>query len=130
MLTAGSRPNPLVTLVAVLALVLFIPGCGGTDYCPALPCALPIAITLQVSAQSSAGPVPGATVDVSGPLGGTLPCDSSCSILGPPGSYSLTVSAPGYQSTQRTVDVTGSVPSCGCATSETQDVSVALAPTP
>lgn len=130
MLTVGSRPNPLVRTVGVLALVLFVPACGGTDYCPALPCALPVAIALHVSAQGSSGSVPGAAVDVSGPVSGTLSCDSSCSILGPPGSYSLTVTAPGYQSTQRTVDVAGMVPSCGCATAETQDVSVALAPTP
>ncbi len=114
--------------VAVLALAL-LPACSGTD-CLALPCAAPIAIRLQVSAQGSTGSVPGATVDFAGPMSGTLPCDSSCTIVGLPGSYSLTVSAPGYQSSQRSVDVAGISPSCGCATAETQDVSIVLAATP
>lgn len=49
-------------------------------------------------------------------------------IPGPPGTYTLTVTAPGYQTLQRTVEVQGTNPPCGCPTPQTEHVTVVLLP--
>ena len=46
------------------------------------------------------------------------------------GTYTLVVAAPGYESAERTVDVQGSTPECGCASVQTQDLTFVLTPTP
>ena len=72
----------------------------------------------------------GATVAVSGVATTTVPCDASCFIPGYAGSYTLTATAPGYQTVKQTVVVQGSSPACGCATVQTKQVSLVLAPIP
>jgi hypothetical protein len=47
--------------------------------------------------------------------------------VGPPGTYQLEISAPGYQSARRQLVVPGSTPACGCTTVSMQRVTVALA---
>ena len=98
--------------------------------CVHAPCALPlnaIAINLDVTSQASGAGV-SASVQVSGTLPSTVSCDASCQIKGPYGTYVLTLTAPGYQTTERTVVVQASTSGCGCAGVATEHVSVALAP--
>ena len=98
--------------------------------CLVPPCPLPIAIAAVVTS-TSGGAVSGATVAVSGAVTATVPCDSQCSIPGYAGTYTLTATAPGYQSLQRTVLVQGSSSLlCGCASAQTEQVSFVLTPTP
>ena len=112
---------------ATLAVVfgLSLPACG--QECLQPPCALPLAVAVDVTSTSGNG-VTEAAVQVSGAVATTLPCDTSCRILGYAGTYTLTVSAPGYQSVERTVVVQGATARCGCASAKTEHVTVALAP--
>jgi hypothetical protein len=102
--------------------------CG--QECLAAPCPVPMALAVAVSSSGSGGPVSGATVAVSGATTTTVPCDSSCLVPGYAGSYTLTASAPGYQTVERTVLVQGSSPACGCATARTEHISLVLTPVP
>ena len=115
-------------LIVVAALAFSAVACNGD--CLQSPCPLPIAIAVEVTSTSSGGGVSGASVAVSGAVTSTVPCDASCTIMGYAGTYTLTVAAPGYQSAQRTVLVQGSSPACGCASTETEQASFALTPTP
>jgi len=117
---------PKTTLAIPLAFSFI--ACG--QDCLQTPCPLPIALAVVVTSGSSGGGVTGASVAVSGAGLSTVPCDSSCIIPGYAGNYTLVVSAPGYQSTQRTVLVQGSSPSCGCASAQTEHVSFVLTPVP
>src|SRR6185295_6703127 len=93
------------------------------------PCALPLAITLDVASSTPGTDVGAATVQVSGALTSSMSCERSCSIGGYAGTYVLTVNAPGYQTTTRTVTVHGSSPGpCQCGSAETERVSIALSP--
>jgi hypothetical protein len=114
----------IVSVVTALSLT----ACG--QECLVPPCPLPIAITAVVTS-GSGGAVSGAALAVSGAVTTTVPCDSQCSIPGYAGSYTLTASAPGYQSLQKTILVQGSSsPLCGCASAQTEQVSFVLTPTP
>lgn len=115
-------------------LVASLWACGGAsgDHCLAVPCPLPVAVHLSVTA-AGGGAVSGATMAVSGAVSGGGPCAegsaaTTCDVLGGPGTYSLTVSAPGYQRATITVNVPGQRASgCGCALPETQDTTLVLA---
>jgi hypothetical protein len=114
--------------VMSVVIAVSLTACG--QECLVPPCRLPIAIAAVVTS-TSGGAVSGAEVAVSGAVTTTVPCDSQCSIPGYAGSYTLTASAPGYQSLQRTVLVQGSSsPLCGCASAHTEQVSFVLTPTP
>lgn len=98
--------------------------------CLALPCPLPLAIRLSVTA-SAGGPVPGLTLTVSGAESATGQCDvgesaTSCSVPGPSGTYTLQLTAAGFQPKTLGVVVTGTSPACGCPTADTQQLSVVL----
>ena len=112
--------------ISAAALAFAIAGCDGDCLMP--PCPLPIAVVVEITSASSGAAVSGASITVSG--ASTVPCDSSCTIMGYAGTYTLDVSAPGYQGTVRTVLVHGSTPACGCASTEPEQVSIALTPTP
>ena len=113
--------------IIAAVLTLSVTACG--HECLQAPCPLPIALAVEVtSANSGAGVV--ASVAVTGPFQSTVPCDSSCRIPGYAGTYTLNVTASGYQSAERTVLVHGTSPACGCASAETEDVVFALTPTP
>jgi hypothetical protein len=47
-------------------------------------------------------------------------------VFGNAGSYEFDISAPGYQTVHRSVEVSGTNPECGCPTVETQRLTVAL----
>jgi hypothetical protein len=114
--------------ISAAGLAFTIAGCNGD--CVVTPCALPIAVVVDITSASSGAAVSGASIAVSGAVISTVPCDGSCKIMGYAGTYTLDVSAPGYQSTERTVLVRGSSPACGCASTEPERVSIALTPTP
>jgi hypothetical protein len=88
---------------------------------------------LSVTASSGAA-VNGLAIKVTGP-DGDVPCQqfgpTSCVVAGHRGTYQLAISAPGFQSIQKTVQVS-STGKYGCDTCEivtTQNVIVTLAPT-
>jgi hypothetical protein len=115
-------------VVTATVIILSIAGCDGECLHP--PCPLPIAMEVVVTSASSGMGVSGTSLDVRGPISSTVPCDSSCTVGGYAGTYTLNVTAPGYQPAARTVVVQGTSPSCGCASAQTQHVSFALTPTP
>jgi hypothetical protein len=98
------------------------------------PCALPTAILLSVT--SAAGePITGSSADVSGAVTITpaLKCNTGslanmCTVLGGAGTYAVRVSAPGFQTVEQAVVVTGSQPPCGCGTVDTRMLTIVLVP--
>lgn len=114
--------------VLAIALVLGLAACGGE--CLALPCAMPMAADVVVTSAITGAGVIGVSLAVSGPVTTTMPCDSSCVVSGYAGTYTLVASAPGYQSLERTVAVRGVTPACGCASVQTEQVTLALTPNP
>ncbi|MDE3053387.1 MAG: hypothetical protein KGJ70_05850 [Gemmatimonadota bacterium] len=116
-----------------VALAALLWACGAGDHCTVVPCPLPIAVQLAVTA-AAGGPVAGATIAISGPTIGGGPCNAGpavtmCQAPGGPGKYTLTVSAPGFQTATVTVDVGGHVSSgCGCTTADTQSATLVLQP--
>ena len=58
----------------------------------------------------------------------TFLCNVSCPLLGPAGNYEITVSAPGFVSVHRSVQVQGTSPKCNCATTDPESVTVELSP--
>src|SRR5260370_28021179 len=105
--------------------------CGKSgDDCRALPCALPLAIQLSITA-AGGGPVEGVMVQVSGAITGTASCSAgpdatTCYVSGVAGTYNLEVVASGFQAAQRRVTVGGETPDCGCPTTMTVHLAVAL----
>lgn len=90
---------------------------------------------IAVSAPPAGGRVNDAVVRVSGAVDGTVPCntqgdETTCWVWGGGGTYTLEVSAPGYQSTQRTVRVTAETSECGCLIVATQHLAVSLVKNP
>jgi hypothetical protein len=73
-------------------------------------------------------PISGAAVRVTGETLITMTCNGGCLIPGYAGGYVLDVQAPGYQPVERTVNVPGNQPACGCASTETQSVVVSVTP--
>src|SRR5690348_3574888 len=121
----------VMSLLRSLILLLVVAGCGGGAggaECLALPCPLPLAISLTVSSATSGVGISGATVEVTGAEVTTFPCNVSCPVLGPPGNYEITVSAPGFVSVHRSVQVHGTSPKCSCATTDPESVTVGLSP--
>jgi len=86
------------------------------------------AIRLSVVSSTTRAPISGATVQVTGPTLTNMPCDSACVVPGVAGTYTLDVQAPGYQAVERTVNVAGTNPACGCQSDDTQSVVIALTP--
>ena len=114
-------------VVPVLALV----GCYGVD-CVTVPCMAPMALIVTVTNAASGGAVPSAVIQLGGQSTSTIPCSSGptvCTVPGNRGTYSVTVSAPGFKSATQTITVAGTdAEECHCATVETGHVNVALVP--
>jgi hypothetical protein len=113
-------------LPAGCVLAALLVGCDAECIVP--PCALPIAIQVTVSSAVSGGPVPGASLEVSGALSTTIACGSECMVPGSMGTYLLTLSAPGFQPLQRTVVVHGTTRECSCPVVETERITLVLQP--
>jgi hypothetical protein len=124
--TVGRRAG-LVPVSCLLAACLL--GWEEED-CILPPCALPIAIEVTVSSGVSGGSVTGASLEVAGAIHSTIQCSSECVVPGSVGPYRLTLSAPGFQTVERTVVVHGSTPRCSCTQVETERVSLVLNPAP
>jgi hypothetical protein len=98
------------------------------------PCALPLAILVNVRTTTGAA-VPGAVLQVSGATSSTSPCStaadvSTCFVPGTAGTYDLVLTAPGFQTMQRTIAVSGTNPACGCPTVMTEHLDVVLVGVP
>ena len=116
-------------LIWSVALTAAAAACGSD--CLGGPCPLPIVIQLSVTASGGTA-VSGLVVQVTDD-GAIVPCLSSgptsCFVSGYGGSYRLDVSAPGFQSIQKTVQVAGPDPKdCGCYIPTTANVAVTLVP--
>lgn len=111
-------------LVRLLPLAVLL-ACG-SEPCILPPCLPPTALRFDVRSAASNMPVQ-ATVAVSGVRTTTVPCQGACTVEGPRGTYQIEVSAPGYVTWRRTVEVSGSEPaSCSCVSVETEFLIIAL----
>jgi hypothetical protein len=102
--------------------------------CVTLPCPESLAAEISVTANNAPTGIAGLTVSAAGSTT-TIPCSQGsgpttvCWILGAPGVYHLTLSAPGYQSVPLTFSVTGTAGGCNsCGHADTQTLSVVLQP--
>ncbi len=117
-------------IFVVVTILAFGSGVGCSNECLSPPCPLPVALNVTLFSTGSGASVSGASLQVSGPISTTVPCDSSCAIRGYAGTYTIAVTAPGYQTTERTVLVHGSSPAaCGCGSVQAEDVDISLTPT-
>lgn len=107
-----------------VALTLSLQACDTECIVP--PCLAPIALEVTVGPIAGGGTVSGASLTVSGAESLTVPCASGCFVVGPAGSYRLTLSAPGYLPAEKDVVVHGTTPPCGCTMVETERVSFTL----
>jgi hypothetical protein len=121
------RAAILAPLLAVTALTVTLASCG---HCLALPCPMPMALRINITAGAAGGPVSGAVVRVTGAAITTIPCNATCDVPGYGGTYNLEVEAPGFQKAQRTVTVEGTDPACGCPSTATRRVDIALVASP
>lgn len=116
----------------VAALSMLAMSCATDGPCLALPCPEPIAAMITVTSSVSSAKLTSATIHAQG-SGGTSdgPCGDICVVPGGAGTYQADISAPGFITAHLTFTVTGSAgPKCGCGTTNTQQLSVALVPTP
>jgi hypothetical protein len=124
LISAGDR---MTTLTRTLVLLVGLTACGDSANCLALPCPLGMAVTLKVTSATTGAPIDSATVSVTGASTESFPCNGACSVGGGPGTYIIHVTSPGFAPADRTVNVSGTNPKCGCATADTQNVTIALA---
>ncbi len=116
--------------IAVAAVLVCCKSDDLTDrVCLSPPCALIPAMIIRLTSAATGDSVPGATFRLAGAAEGSGTCQAStCFVVGPPGTYIVTVEAPGFQPVQRTVTVRGSVPPCGCRLIETERFDVGMVP--
>jgi hypothetical protein len=122
------------SLIKPAALIAVLACSAGKDAaCISVPCPLPMALDITVTSAADGGPVPNATLAVTGPETGGGPCTvgdkTHCEIGGYAGTYDVTISAPGFKPIEKSVTVKGMTPDCGCATTETQKLSWTMTPT-
>jgi hypothetical protein len=119
--------SPMTMRVVRSLLLLPLVACGGAAAdCLTVPCPQPVAISLTIASTVAGGGVPVATVDVSGAVRASFSCSATCPIPGSAGTYQIAVSAPGFASVERSVQVPGTNPTCGCATTVLQNVTITL----
>jgi hypothetical protein len=138
-LVASVVPRLVRTVFATAAglSLLTLNACGAGQRCPWGCPAAWIGATVVVTS-TSAMPVSGVQATLIGPVTATMSCqpNSSAILCSWPaglavvaGSYSLRVSAPGYQTTAVRVEVATPAPdSCGCSADSIQPSTVALGP--
>ena len=120
-------------VLGVSALGLLLVSCG--DECLGISCPLGLAIRITVSSVAVTGPVENVFIQVSDanlpPTTCTVEANATvCRVFRNPGTYTLVVGAPGFQSTQRDVTVRGTIGQCDCPIVTTENVSVSLSRTP
>ena len=127
-LMAGTVPAARV--VAASALGLLMVSCG--DDCPGIAsCVYQVAIVLTISSEPAGGPVENVSIRVTGPAFGPATCTlgsaaTTCTIAGEGGAYTLTVDAPGFMSSQRSVTVRSTTGQCDCMIVTTENVALSL----
>jgi hypothetical protein len=123
-------PHVLLPLRVVALLALAACGADADVECVIVPCALSLALRITVSNAASGATVPNVTFESVGQMSGTGGCGgtpTTCSIPGGPGTYTVTIRAPGFQSVTRSVEVTGTeAGKCNCASANTAHLEVAL----
>jgi hypothetical protein len=113
-------------VVQPLILLLPLVACSGAE-CLSLPCPQPVAISLTISSTvAGTGGLVVAAVDVSGPVQSSFSCSATCPVSGTAGTYHITVRAPGFAPIERSVQVRGTSPTCGCATTVIENVMITL----
>jgi hypothetical protein len=129
-----SRWNRAVArLTRIGAIGGVLVACSGDADCILLPCVPPEAATVFVTASNAPAGIPGLVATITGAVSSTEPCDqaqvSVCHIPGGPGTYQVQLSAPGYQSAQLTLTITGTEAGCNtCGRVDRQDVQVVMVP--
>jgi hypothetical protein len=129
-----------VTFVVALAFL----SCDDTP-CSVDPCGpLPIAFNITLTS-SAGGPVPGARFDgtfdghplfVNGPAQcGSGAATSTCILPGDAGTYDISITAPGFVTARRTLEVNEAPPLPSnrcypCGRVATQDITVVMEPSP
>jgi hypothetical protein len=115
--------------IAIAAVLVCCKSDDLSNVCVNPPCALIPAMIIHLTSAATGDTVSGATFRLAGAAEGSGPCQgSTCFVVGPPGTYTVTLEAPGFQPVVRTVTVKGSVPPCGCRLIETEQLDVALVP--
>ena len=102
-------------------------GCSD-EPCVTPPCLDPVAVEITVSSVSGTPVV--ATVAVTSPVITTFSCSATCQVRGSSGNYEFDVTAMGFATVHKSIQVTGAQQKCGCEIVHTQNVQVALVPTP
>ena len=117
-----------------LVLVAVAAACSG-DACVYYPCPAPLAAEISVTAPNAPAGVPGLTMAISGAEIGSGPCNqgtggaSVCDVFGGPGTYSVELAAPGYQTATVKFTATGSAAGCNtCGHVDRQLLSVVMQP--
>jgi len=103
--------------------------------CVYYPCPLPEAAEIVVTANGAPAGLPSLTLAISGAVATTTPCSlgadgaSFCHVMGGPGVYRASLSAPGYQTTSITFTVTGATAGCNtCGHVDRKLLSVVMQP--
>jgi hypothetical protein len=93
---------------------------------------LSFAAMITVTSSVSGAKLSDATMHAQGAIVGDGPCTGGvCLIPGGAGTYQVDISDPGFTTAHLTFTVTGSpAPKCGCGSTNTQQLAVALVPTP
>jgi hypothetical protein len=124
----------LLALALSSAALASCSGSGDEVTCIPPPCPLTVVITINVTA-AGGGALNGVFLNASGPIGAPVACTSTgavatCSVAGSGGTYSLLVGAPGFNSSQHTVEVgsQGDTAICLCPIPTPQHLDVVLNP--
>ena len=102
--------------------------------CPALPCPIGIAVEITLTGSPAGTPLTTASYRVLA-NGSLQPCNQGpaanmCVISGGPGTYQVEISAMFYETVQRTIVVAAKAAArCACPSSDTQRLTIAMAPT-
>ncbi|MEO5818691.1 MAG: PEGA domain-containing protein [Gemmatimonadaceae bacterium] len=122
-------PSSSIVLPLRVVSLLALSACIETD-CVIVPCAQPLALSIRVSSAINGGPVSNAVAQITGGITATIPClgsPTTCLAPGSAGTYTVTISAPGFQSVTQTVTVKGKEPEkCGCGTVEAAHLDIGL----
>jgi len=104
-----------------------ISGCQDAA-CPVYPCPEFRALSIVLTSAATGAAITNGTLTVTEPVITTQPCNGSCELFGPVGTYTFEVSAPGFATVHDTVAVHGTQPACGCGSATTANVTLALVP--
>jgi hypothetical protein len=118
----------------IAALALLALSCAKDGSCVVSPCPMSMAAIVTVTSSVSSAKLSDATMHAQGSGGGVTdgPCAGGlCYVQGGAGTYQVDISAPCFTTAHLTFTVTGSPGmKCGCGSTNTQQLSLALVPAP